>query len=276
MAKSLILPKLIASDLDGTLLRPDATISKRTAAAWHRLPALGIASVVVTARPPRWLRALESVVGDHGTAICANGAFVYDVPTRLVKQAHPIEHDQLLGIAAELRDCFPGVGFLVELSTGVHVEPDYPGIALEWAPDDALDWFPQDTVRAPLDQLAPDAIVGKLLARRGATDDEQFVRSVAAVLGDRATVTQSHHGGPAEIAAPGVTKASGLQRWCDALGIAAADVWAFGDMPNDLPMLRWAGTSYAMANGHQEVIAAADHLCASNADDGVAQVLEQL
>jgi len=222
------------------------------------------------------LRALESVVGAHGTAICANGAFVYDVPSHTVRQAHAIPHALVAELTAELRDRFPGIGFLVEHTTGVHVEPGYPGIDLEWTPGDASDSFPQGTVRAPLDQLDPDAVVGKLLARRAAVDDESFVRAVAAVLGDRATVVQSHHGGPAEIAAAGVTKASGLRHWCDTLGIDAGDVWAFGDMPNDLPMLQWAGTAYAMANGHPDVLAAADHVCASNAEDGVAQVLETL
>ncbi|WP_446664425.1 HAD family hydrolase [Flexivirga sp. B27] len=270
-------PRLVASDLDGTLLGPDATVSARTAAAWHRLPELGIESVVVTARPPRWLRSLESLVGEHGTAICANGAFVYDVPTQTVRQSHAMPRDLVLELEATLRERFPGVGFLAELAAGVHVSPDYPGIPLEWTPAEKSDWFPQGaTVHAPLAELAPDAAVGKLLARRGETDDAGFVAAVAEALGDRATVAQSHHGGPAEIAAPGVTKASGLQHWCDTLGIDAAEVWAFGDMPNDLPMLRWAGTSYAMANGHPDVIAAADHTCASNVDDGVAQVLERL
>ncbi|GAB3486971.1 HAD family hydrolase [Flexivirga sp.] len=269
-------PRLVASDLDGTLLRPDATVSPRTAAAWSRLPELGIASVVVTARPPRWLHALEAVVGEHGVAICANGAFVYDVPGRAVRQAHAIEHEQVRQIAALLREHVPGVGFLAELATGVQVEPDYPGLDVEWTPGEGNEWFPDGTVRAPLEELAPDAVVGKLLARREALDDERFVEAVADVLGDRAVVVQSHYGGPAEISAPGVTKASGLQRWCDELGIDATQVWAFGDMPNDLPMLRWAGTSYAMANGHPEVLAAADEVCQSNADDGVAQVLETL
>lgn len=270
-------PRLVASDLDGTLLRPDATISPRTAAAWSRLADLEVESVVVTARPPRWLRSLESVVAGHGMAICANGAFVYDVSAHTVRQAHAIPRDLVLEIAGVLRARIPGVGFLAELATGVHVEPDYPGIALEWTPADVPGRLPPGaTVRAPLDELASDAVVGKLLARREARDGEPFVRQVTELLGDLATVAQSHLGGPAEISAPGVTKASGLQHWCDTLGIDAADVWAFGDMPNDLPMLRWAGTSYAMANGHPEVIAAADHVCRSNADDGVAQVLERL
>lgn len=269
-------PRLVASDLDGTLLRPDATVSPRTAAAWNRLAELGIDSVVVTARPPRWLHALEALVGDHGVAICANGAFVYDVRRKTVRQAHSIDHDRVLEIVTDLRERFPGIGFMAELATGVHVEPDYPGLDGEWLPGDANEWIPDGAVHAPIEELAADAIVGKLLARRAALDDARFVQAVAEALGDRAMVAQSHHGGPAEISAPGVTKASGLQHWCDELGIVAADVWAFGDMPNDLPMLRWAGTSYAMANAHPEVLATADQTCHSNAEDGVARVLETL
>lgn len=269
-------PRLVASDLDGTLLRPDATVSPRTAAAWNRLSELGIDSVVVTARPPRWLHALEAVVGEHGVAICANGAFVYDVRRKTVRQAHPIGHDQVLELAAILRQRFPDIGFMAELATGVHVEPDYPGADGEWLPGDANEWIPDGSVHAPIEELADDAVVGKLLARREMLDDDRFVQAVAETLGDRAVVAQSHHGGPAEISAPGVTKASGLQHWCDELGIDAADVWAFGDMPNDLPMLRWAGTSYAMANAHPEVLATADQTCRSNADDGVARVLETI
>ncbi|GGB16177.1 hydrolase [Flexivirga endophytica] len=251
-------------------------MSPRTAAAWSRLPEIGVESVVVTARPPRWLHALEAVVGDHGVAICANGAFVYDVPGRTVRQAHPIEHAQVLEIAEVLRGSFPGIGFMAELATGVHMEPDYPGADTEWLPEVGVEWLPDGSVRAPVEELDPNAVVGKLLARREVLDDERFVSAVSRVLGDRAVVAQSHHGGPAEISAPGVTKASGLQHWCDSLGIDATEVWAFGDMPNDLPMLRWAGTSYAMANGHPDVIAAADRLCDSNAEDGVARVLETL
>ncbi len=83
-------------------------------------------------------------------------------------------------------------------------------------------------------------------------------------------------GGLAEISAPGVTKAAALESFCADLGVGAQDVWAFGDMPNDLPMIVWAGTSFAVANAHPDVLAAADHVCASNDEDGVAQVLEGL
>jgi len=91
----------------------------------------------------------------------------------------------------------------------------------------------------------------------------------------RATVTHSgsHF---VEVMAPGVSKASMLQDYCATLGIAAAEVIAFGDMPNDLPMLHWAGCGVAVANAHPEVLAAADLVTRSNDADGVALALERL
>ncbi len=76
-----------------------------------------------------------------------------------------------------------------------------------------------------------------------------------------------------EISAAGVTKATTLAVLCEDLGIAPDEVIAFGDMPNDLAMLAWAGTSYAMADAHPTVVAAAAHLAPGHDDDGVARVL---
>ena len=104
-------------------------------------------------------------------------------------------------------------------------------------------------------------LVGKLLGRHPTMSEEEFLARVAEVVGDRGIVAYSGAGGLAEISAPGVTKAAALESWCTDLGIDAADVWAFGDMPNDLPMIVWAGTSFAVANAHPDVIAAADHVC---------------
>jgi hydroxymethylpyrimidine pyrophosphatase-like HAD family hydrolase len=79
-----------------------------------------------------------------------------------------------------------------------------------------------------------------------------------------------------EISAAGVTKGSALQRLCDGLGIAAAQVVAIGDMVNDLPMLRWAGRAVAVANAHADVLAAAGDVTGANTDEGVAHYLEGL
>ncbi len=103
-----------------------------------------------------------------------------------------------------------------------------------------------------------------------------FLSAVVETVGERAIVAYSGSSGLAEMSAPGVTKAAVLADWCADWGISAGDVVAFGDMPNDLPMLTWAGTSYAVANAHPDVVAAASHTCPSNDEDGVASVLEAI
>jgi hydroxymethylpyrimidine pyrophosphatase-like HAD family hydrolase len=118
--------------------------------------------------------------------------------------------------------------------------------------------------------------VGKLLARCPQIDPDEFLRVVESVVGSRVELGYSGAIGLAEMTAPGVTKASGLATWCAEQGIDAADVWACGDMPNDLPMLRWAGRAHAVANAHADVLVVAHVVLASNDDDGVAALLESL
>jgi hydroxymethylpyrimidine pyrophosphatase-like HAD family hydrolase len=258
-------PRLVATDLDGTLLRSDGTGSDRTVAALRAVQAAGIRTVLVTARPPRWLDDLAHLVGDGGVAICGNGAFVYDVPHRTVVSHKGIEPEAVAGIIDDLRRELPGVTFAAERTTGFALEEAY----------ESQHPVPADAVRGPI--AADDGgLVGKLLGRHPTMSEGEFLTRVADVVGDRGIVAYSGAGGLAEISGPGVTKAAALESWCTDLGIDAADVWAFGDMPNDLPMIVWAGTSFAVANAHPDVIAAADHVCPSNDEDGVAQVLERV
>lgn len=258
-------PRLVASDLDGTLLRSDGTASERTGRALTAVQAAGIRTVLVTARPPRWLDPLSSIVGDGGVAICGNGAFVYHVPSRKVLSHKGIESHEVAAIVADLRREIPGVTFAAERASGFGLEEGYLN----------LHPVPPDAVRGPIEDLAGEP-VGKLLGRHPRMPEPDFLAAVERVVGGRGIVAYSGAGGLAEISAPGVTKAAGLASWCDDLGIDAADVWAFGDMPNDLPMLAWAGTAFAMANAHPDVRAAADHVVPSNDDDGVAATLETL
>jgi Cof subfamily protein (haloacid dehalogenase superfamily) len=259
-------PTLIATDLDGTLLRPDGSVSDRTRRALSGLAEAGIELVFVTARPPRWIDHLADLVGAHGTVICANGAFVYDVSRRTMVEAYGMSPTTMRAIVADLRAALPGVGFAAELAEGVYREPEYP----ELHPDSV----PADVAYCSIEAI--DQPVGKLLARSLRMPEEDFLLRVAHIVGARAHFTYSGAGGLAEIGPLGVTKASTLVSWCAARGISRSEVWAFGDMPNDLPMLAWAGVSFAVANAHPDVRAAARHSCPSNADDGVARVLESL
>ena len=220
-------------------------------------------TVFVTARPPRWLDSLADAVGPHGTVLCGNGAFVYDVPTRTVTEHFSIEDGLLAQLISDIRAAFSDVTFAVERADGFGRE------------DLFVDDFSDEYEVGSISDMTSNP-VGKLLARSPGTEPTTFLARVAELIDGRVEIGFSGAVGLAEITAPGVTKAAALERWCVKHGHAAADVWAFGDMPNDLPMITWAGTGFAVRNAHPDVLSAADRVCESNDDDGVAQLLETL
>jgi Cof subfamily protein (haloacid dehalogenase superfamily) len=257
--------RLVATDLDGTLLLPDGTVSARTQTALAAVEARGVAVVFVTGRPIRWMRDLWEHVGDHGLAVCSNGAVVYDVAQHAVRTSHPIPVDVGREVTHRLGEAVPGTTFAAERTTGFAKEPAFME---RYA-------LPEDVQVLPVDELVDDATV-KLLARHEELDPQQFWVEAEKAVGHLVTTTWSSVGALVEISAAGVTKASMLARLCDELGIGPEEVVAFGDMPNDLPMLEWAGTSYAMANAHHSVLDRAERIAPSNEDDGVAATLEAL
>lgn len=259
-------PRLIATDLDGTLLRSDGTVSPRSVDALRAVAEAGLETVLVTARPPRWLDDLAHVVGARGVAICGNGAFRYDVARGRVFDERTIAREVVTEIVRDLRDQVPGTGFAAERHNGLAAESMFA----------AIHDHPEDLVTTSAIELLEDAAVGKLLARNPHLSDEEFIEVATEVVGDRAVVAFSGAGGLAEISAAGVTKAAALTAWCAELAIPASAVWAFGDMPNDLPMLTWAGRSFAVANAHADVRAAVTDHCPANDEDGVAVTLEGL
>ncbi|WP_035814436.1 Cof-type HAD-IIB family hydrolase [Jiangella gansuensis] len=258
-------PRVVATDLDGTLLRSDGTVSERSRAALTRAEEAGATVVFVSGRPPRWIDVLADAVGEHGLAICANGALVYDVRQRAVIEEHGLPGDIAMQVAQAIRESVPGSVFAVERRLNFGHEPTYRG---RWP-------APQDTLVAELDELLAEP-VSKLLAAHRELDAREFVDRAAAVVGSLAAATYSGSDAVLEISAAGVSKASTLATLCAELGVDAHDVVAFGDMPNDVPMLAWAGTSFAVAGAHPDAVAAATHRCGDNDDDGVAEVLERL
>jgi Cof subfamily protein (haloacid dehalogenase superfamily) len=267
--------RLIATDLDGTLLRSDSTVSDRTRAALRAAADAGLVVVFVTGRPPRWLDDVVEETGHLGVAVGANGAVVYDLETETVVSAHLVEMPIVHAVAASIRAAFPAVSFAVETLTGFAAEPDY---VHDWEINPLLDRRGQPIPPPRLGDLAAivDAPALKLLAKDRGADADEFLQSADALLAGRASVTHSSSFGLLEIAAPNVTKATGLAEVAARHGIRPEQVVAIGDMPNDLPMLAWAGHSYAVANAHPAVRAAADHLVASNDEDAVAALIEQL
>jgi Cof subfamily protein (haloacid dehalogenase superfamily) len=259
------LPGLVATDLDGTLVRSDGSVSAYTAGVLAELDERGVHVVFVTGRPLRWAREVFAYVGSHGLAVVSNGALVWDVAGDRPWLERPLDPGTALGVARDLRAAIPGVRFAAETVSGWTMEPGY----LRAGDDDQRGFRPDRVV--PLEELLSGPVL-KLLALGEGTDPDAFVEAGAAVVGDRVNVTHSSF--PLlEISALEVTKASTLQLLADRLSVQAADVVAFGDMPNDLPMLRWAGTSYAMADAHPAVLACATHVAPGADEDGVARVL---
>ncbi|GGS79364.1 hydrolase [Nonomuraea spiralis] len=265
--QSLPSPRLVATDLDGTALRADGTVSPRTAAAFAKVEESGAVLIFVTGRPPRWMGGVAGAVRHRGLAICANGALIYDLHTERIVESHLIDVDVLAEVVAQLRANVSDLAFSVEYEGGFAHESDFRL--------GGLDRKGIGVVRIDRDALT-DRPCAKLLALHPDMNADELHATVHDLVGHLVTATHSSHGGLVEMSAQGVTKATALATLAGRHEVRPAEVIAFGDMPNDLPMLSWAGTSYAVANAHPDVLAAVDHVTASNDEDGVAQVLERL
>jgi len=267
-------PRLIATDLDGTLVRSDGTVSARTRAAVLAAQRAGSVFVMVTARPPRWLHDLSYLVGDHGVAIVANGAILYDVLRRKAIRTRLLDPAVALEVAQAIRAAIPDVQFAIERPDRYGQEPVYqnaypnPDNSLIAAPN------PDNSLIAAVEELLTEP-AAKLLVRHPSLPADELLGLVNPLVGQRVTASHSGGHGLVEISASGVSKAAMLADFAAEQGISAAETIAFGDSVNDLPMLAWAGTSYGVANAHPEVLAVVDRTAPANDEDGVAAVLEE-
>jgi Cof subfamily protein (haloacid dehalogenase superfamily) len=239
-------------------------MTDRTIAALRAVEELGVPVVFVTGRPVRWMSEVAQHTKHTGVAICANGAVVYDLHAEKIVEHFAIPVDVGLEVARKLRAQFPDLTFAVETLEGFAHEPSY---VPRW-----------DRGNLPTGELeviyASPAL--KLLARHESMDPDALLAAAREVLGDLVEVTHSSDSALLEMSAAGVSKATGLARFAGERGIDAVDVVAFGDMPNDLPMLAWAGRPYAVEGGHPDVIAAVSRTVARPEEDGVAKELERL
>ncbi|WP_415947630.1 HAD hydrolase family protein [Streptomyces sp. KLOTTS4A1] len=268
-------PRLIATDLDGTLLRDDKSVSPRTVAALAAAEKAGIEVFFVTGRPARWMDVVSDHVHGHGLAICGNGAAVVDLhggagQHRFV-QLRPVARETALDVVRSLRTAAPGTSFAVERTGGICHELAYPPMHM----DPVIAIAPAEKLLAEDSERSEQPVL-KLLAHHGELAPDEFLGLARAALGPRAEATRSSPSALLEVSAPGVSKASTLALCCEERGIRPEEVVAFGDMPNDVEMLSWAGRSYAMGNAHPDVVAAASGHTVANNEDGVAVIIEQL
>ncbi len=268
-------PRLVATDLDGTLLTSRGEVSPRTRAALDGCWDAGIPVVGVTGRGPRLLDSVRETLDGRGVAVLAQGGYVVD-----------LEHDTVLRTVGLPRDIATRVIDRIEAVAGELV------VAVEDAAEQAeahgplrvqhgFDWpYPEPAHLLPRHEVLPVGAVLKVFLRSPQLGQDELLDLARRVVDPRdAEVT--HAGlGFIEVLPPGVTKATGLAVALEHHGVAPSDVLVFGDMPNDLPMIEWVrrsgGRAVAMANAHPAVRAATPEVTSGHEVDGVARYLERM
>ncbi|MGO1949279.1 MAG: Cof-type HAD-IIB family hydrolase [Mycobacteriaceae bacterium] len=269
------LPRLIATDLDNTLLRSDRTVSGRTVAALDAARAAGITVVPATARNPVGLHAVNHATRFADWALCGNGAYGIHLTSDEVLYSTQLQVSVLEDFTSAVSEREPDVRFAAVREAGrVFLAQDgYDAMAT--LSDHSRD--PATMGAAALDDLTCAPALKLVFRHPTLPAPELFHRARASTRSLAPHLEMTMSGAPfVEVMASGVSKASGLEQLCSHLGIARRDVLAFGDGLNDTDMLAWAGHGVAVANAGQTVLACADQVTASNDDDGVAVVIEEL
>jgi Cof subfamily protein (haloacid dehalogenase superfamily) len=261
-------PKLIGTDLDGTIVAHYGFISERTKIALAAAHKAGIHIYFVTGRPIRWMVEIKNNF-DFGLSICGNGALLYDFSNEKVLEEWLFSVDNLLASVTRLRKVIPPISFAVEIGENFYREKDY---VPRW------DISEDDEGVEKIEQVI-NAPALKLLARcsSGEFTSDQMLEIASKELATLATVTHSNSTDSLlEISAYGVSKGATLARMAARHGLTAADCVTFGDNPNDFSMLSWAERSWAMADGHPDLMKYAKFQTDAHQEDGVAKVIERL
>jgi len=261
-------PKLIATDLDGTIVPHMGPISDRTIAAFVKAHELGIEIFYITGRPPRWMVEIREAFG-FGNAICANGAILYDLMNDKVLEEWLMPVDIQIQIIDKLRNTLQGINFAIEYEDEFHREKNY---TTRW--DIGLDNIGVDLIE---EKMVKPAF--KMLGRCGNNEftSDQMLEIAARELKGIANITHSNSSESLiEISAFGVSKGETLAKMAERAGLTSADCVSFGDNPNDFSMLQWADRSWAMSDGHPDGPKYAKFVAQAHQHDGVAMVIEEL
>ncbi len=257
--------KMIATDLDGTLLRTDGKVSERTREAIRRAQAAGIEVVPATGRPR--VVALDVIEQldfvDHW--VFANGSVTWHLGRAELIRGFWLPPDHARDLVVRIRRQLPAAGFAIEFEDDVAYEAGFEQVV------------PQLPTSPPTTDLIDliDRRVQKLLVFDTTRSIDDLLESVTAATGDDGVVSYSGLSF-VELAASLVTKATALELLATDLGITRDEVAAFGDNHNDVAMLTWAGRSYAMVTASDDALAAADEMIGANDADAVADKIDEL
>lgn len=264
-------PQLVASDIDGTFITSAERVTPRLQEAVLRA-SKSAAIVLATGRPARWVFPVVEQLPIRPLCVCANGAVIYDPAADRILKTRLLSPGVLREILLRL-DGVCDYGLAAERATSSAFDNSLEQFVV--SPEFIHAWDSSEhSVQSQAEIISKPAV--KLLVRNDAYRAEQLYNVVSTVIpADLAHVTYSISEGLLEVSAPGVNKATGLADVALLLGVSAAEVLAFGDMPNDIEMLQWAGHGVAMGNAADSVKLVADEITTDNDDFGVARVLER-
>ncbi|MFG3342211.1 HAD family hydrolase [Glycomyces sp. NPDC048151] len=262
------LPKLIATDLDGTLLDRQGRLSQRNQKALQAAREHGIRTLAVTARPPRAVYRVPELAAVLDAALCSTGSIRFDTANQTAELRHSIPLALAREIHRQLRAALPAADFAVETGATLRVQGNY---------FKALHFIdPQVPIAGDHDLFAEAEPVVSMLVHDGASTGQAMHEATAHIAIPGVSLWRWGSYPEIECTAVEATKGPALAAWCAEQDIDPEDVVAFGDMPNDVSMLAWAGRSYAMAGAHAEAAAAATHRAEAASDDGVGKAIEAL
>jgi Cof subfamily protein (haloacid dehalogenase superfamily) len=259
--------RLLAVDVDGTLLTTEGVLSRRTGEAVRAADRAGWHVALVTGRPLPYVLPVvrELAVGEY--VVAANGATVAEISSGTVLYQANLPGRLVVDALTRARRAIPGLRLAATTTRGFHTEPGFE----ELAPLSRADAVVVDDASPRPDDTVNSAVLFVL----GAETRDVLAR-VAAIVPEGVDVSPSGLPGSVELTAPGVHKGSGVVHLSERLGVEQGDVVAFGDGLNDHEMLKWAGLGVAMGNADAPTKAVADEVTESNDDDGVALVIERL
>ena len=261
-------PKLIGTDLDGTIVANYGFISERTKIAFAAANAAGIHIYFVTGRPIRWMTEIKENF-NFGLGICGNGAMLYDFLNEKILEEWLFSVEAQLETVKRLRKVIPPVTFAVEVNQQFAREKKY---VPRWD-------IGADNVGVEQIEEVITAPALKILARcqNSEFSSDEMLALASKELAGIATVTHSNSTDSLlEISADGVSKGATLAKMAARHGLTADDCVTFGDNPNDFSMLTWASRSWAMADGHPDLMQHAKYQTDAHQEDGVAKVIERL
>ena len=259
--------RLLAIDLDGTLLTPQKLITPRTHKALCQAAEMGMTIVIATGQKLQVLQHVCASLPLTAPQILENGAVIADIQSGKVLHEHLLPTEYILPALDTLRSL--DLYRAYHTSQCVYVDTNTPRARNWYRPPispavevpDVVSLYPRPCIK----------VVG--IGEADTLRDKR--RELERIFAGKLYVTQTSFD-LLELLHPQVSKGNALRTVAADVGVAPEEVVAFGDNHNDIGMLRFAGLGVAMGNAHAEVKAAADFVTLSNAEDGVAVVIEEM